>query len=61
MQQLKLIPATELKIDRSFILDMHKNCLLYTSILVTAAIRNITVRKDAERHLAQMEGRYRCV
>ena len=28
-------------------------------ILVTAAIRNITVRKDAERHLAQMEGRYR--
>jgi PAS domain S-box-containing protein len=28
-------------------------------ILVTAAIRNITVRKDAETHLAQMEGRYR--
>ncbi len=28
-------------------------------ILVTAAIRNITVRKDAEKHLAQMEGRYR--
>jgi PAS domain S-box-containing protein len=28
-------------------------------ILVTAAIRNITVRKSAERHLAQMEGRYR--
>jgi PAS domain S-box-containing protein len=28
-------------------------------ILVTAAIRNITVRRDAERHLAQMEGRYR--
>ena len=28
-------------------------------ILVTAAIRDITVRKDAERHLAQMEGRYR--
>ena len=27
--------------------------------LVTAAIRNITVRKDAETHLAQMEGRYR--
>jgi PAS domain S-box-containing protein len=27
--------------------------------LVTAAIRNITVRKDAERHLVQMEGRYR--
>ena len=27
--------------------------------LVTAAIRDITVRKDAERHLAQMEGRYR--
>src|ERR1700693_42247 len=27
--------------------------------LVTAAIRNITVRKDAEQHLAQMEGRYR--
>jgi EAL domain-containing protein (putative c-di-GMP-specific phosphodiesterase class I) len=25
MQQLKLIPATELKIDRSFILDMDKN------------------------------------
>jgi PAS domain S-box-containing protein len=28
-------------------------------ILVTAAIRNITVRKAAEEHLAQMEGRYR--
>src|SRR5688500_2324740 len=28
-------------------------------ILVTAAIRNISVRKDADRHLAQMEGRYR--
>jgi len=28
-------------------------------ILVTAAIRDITVRKDAEEHLAQMEGRYR--
>ena len=28
-------------------------------ILVTAAIRDITVRKKAERHLAQMEGRYR--
>jgi PAS domain S-box-containing protein len=28
-------------------------------ILVTAAIRNITVRRDAERHLVQMEGRYR--
>jgi PAS domain S-box-containing protein len=28
-------------------------------ILVTAAIRNISVRKSAERHLAQMEGRYR--
>jgi len=28
-------------------------------ILVTAAIRNISVRKDAELHLAQMEGRYR--
>jgi len=28
-------------------------------ILVTAAIRNISVRKDAEAHLAQMEGRYR--
>jgi PAS domain S-box-containing protein len=27
--------------------------------LVTAAIRNISVRKTAERHLAQMEGRYR--
>src|SRR4029450_7393131 len=27
--------------------------------LVTAAIRDITVRKTAERHLAQMEGRYR--
>ena len=27
--------------------------------LVTAAIRDITMRKDAERHLAQMEGRYR--
>jgi EAL domain-containing protein (putative c-di-GMP-specific phosphodiesterase class I) len=25
MQQLKVIPATELKIDRSFILDMHLN------------------------------------
>jgi PAS domain S-box-containing protein len=28
-------------------------------ILVTAAIRDISVRKTAERHLAQMEGRYR--
>src|SRR6202043_1183736 len=28
-------------------------------ILVTAAIRNISMRKDAEKHLAQMEGRYR--
>ncbi|MGD0891866.1 MAG: PAS domain S-box protein [Terracidiphilus sp.] len=28
-------------------------------ILITAAIRNITVRKDAERHLVQMEARYR--
>jgi diguanylate cyclase (GGDEF)-like protein/PAS domain S-box-containing protein len=28
-------------------------------ILVTAAIRDITVRKDAERNLAQMEARYR--
>jgi PAS domain S-box-containing protein len=28
-------------------------------ILVTAAIRNISVRKEAERHLARMEGRYR--
>ena len=28
-------------------------------ILVTAAIRDITVRKDAEVHLEQMEGRYR--
>jgi len=27
--------------------------------LVTAAIRDITARKDAERHLAQMEARYR--
>jgi PAS domain S-box-containing protein len=28
-------------------------------ILVTAAIRDISMRKDAETHLAQMEGRYR--
>jgi len=28
-------------------------------MLVTAAIRDISVRKAAERHLAQMEGRYR--
>ena len=28
-------------------------------ILVTAAIRDITVRKGAEKHLEQMEGRYR--
>src|SRR5579872_7390904 len=28
-------------------------------ILVTAAIRDITTRKKAEKHLAQMEGRYR--
>jgi PAS domain S-box-containing protein len=28
-------------------------------ILVTAAIRDISVRKEAERHLAQMESRYR--
>jgi PAS domain S-box-containing protein len=30
-------------------------------ILVTAAIRNISVRKDAEKHLAQMEGQRRLV
>jgi PAS domain S-box-containing protein len=28
-------------------------------ILITAAIRDISVRKEAERHLARMEGRYR--
>src|SRR5271163_3046689 len=28
-------------------------------ILVTAAIRDISVRREAEKHLAQMEGRYR--
>ena len=28
-------------------------------ILVTAAIRDITVRKDADKHLVQMEERYR--
>ncbi len=28
-------------------------------ILVTAAVRDISVRKDAEKHLAQMESRYR--
>ena len=28
-------------------------------ILITAAIRDISVRKDAEKHLAQMESRYR--
>jgi PAS domain S-box-containing protein len=28
-------------------------------VLVTAAIRDISVRKQAEKHLAQMEGRYR--
>jgi PAS domain S-box-containing protein len=28
-------------------------------ILVTAAIRDISIRKNAEKHLAQMEGRYR--
>ena len=28
-------------------------------VLITAAIRDITVRKDAESHLAQMESRYR--
>ena len=28
-------------------------------ILVTSAIRDISVRKNAEKHLAQMEGRYR--
>src|ERR1700676_4871619 len=28
-------------------------------ILVTAGIRDISVRKEAEKHLAQMEGRYR--
>jgi PAS domain S-box-containing protein len=30
-----------------------------TGVLVTAAIRDITARKAAEKHLAQMEGRYR--
>src|SRR6202034_3937243 len=28
-------------------------------ILVTAAIRDISVRREAEKHLARMEGRYR--
>jgi len=28
-------------------------------VLVTAAVRDITLRKDAEKHLAQMEARYR--
>jgi PAS domain S-box-containing protein len=28
-------------------------------VLVTAAIRDISVRREAEKHLAQMEGRYR--
>jgi PAS domain S-box-containing protein len=28
-------------------------------MLITAAIRDITVRRNAEKHLAQMEGRYR--
>ncbi len=28
-------------------------------VLVTAAIRDITVRKESDKHLAQMEGRYR--
>lgn len=28
-------------------------------MLITAAIRNITVRRNAEKHLVQMEGRYR--
>ncbi len=28
-------------------------------VLVTAAIRDISVRKEAEKHLAQMEARYR--
>src|SRR6202167_1914721 len=28
-------------------------------VLVTAAIRDISVRRDAEKHLAQMEGKYR--
>ncbi|MGP9810386.1 PAS domain S-box protein [Rhodopseudomonas sp. NSM] len=30
-------------------------------VLVTAAIRDISQRKDAERHLVQMEGRYRAL
>ena len=30
-------------------------------VLVTAAIRDISVRKSAEEHLAQMEGRYRAL
>src|SRR6202035_2209826 len=30
-----------------------------TPYLITAAIRDSGVRKDAEQHLAQMEGRYR--
>src|SRR6202163_716448 len=28
-------------------------------VLVTAAVRDISVRKNAEKHLAQMEGKYR--
>ena len=48
----------------------RKGCILYASkeidmksvrspLLVTAAIRNIGVRKNAKKHLARMEGRYR--
>jgi PAS domain S-box-containing protein len=48
------------KDDTDFPIEIMLSPLESTEgILVTAAIRDITVRKDAEKHLAQMEGRYR--
>jgi PAS domain S-box-containing protein len=48
------------KDDSEFPIELMLSPLANASgILVTAAIRDISLRKNAEKHLAQMEGRYR--